>query len=165
MASSLPTSCYQSENDLKALRKAIGWQFLGYDSKMRHGMLSLAQPGDFLSFLACALVGLVPPFSSFFLVLLEHYGLQLQHLSPQSIMMVAIFTHFYEMFMGVRPSMHQFRRFHVLRPVNRQPPYLGGYYFHADWVPVQADTHDRLTLPTAVPTESRTPAWSLLTTP
>jgi hypothetical protein len=77
MVSSLPTSRYQFENDLRALRKVIGWQSPGYDSKMRRGMLSLAQPGDFVYFSAYTLVGLVPPFSSFFLMLLEHYGLQL----------------------------------------------------------------------------------------
>jgi hypothetical protein len=75
---------------------------------MRHGMLSLTHPGDFIYFLAYALAGLVPPLSSFFLVLLEHYGLQLQHLSPHSITLVVIFTHFCEMFMGVRPSVHMY---------------------------------------------------------
>jgi hypothetical protein len=81
MASSLPTSRYQSKNDLRVLRKAIGWQSLGYDSKMRHRMLSLAQVGDFVYFSSYTLARLVPPLSSFFLVLLEHYRLQLQHLS------------------------------------------------------------------------------------
>jgi hypothetical protein len=66
MASSLPTSRYQSENDLRALRKAIGWQSLGYDSKMRHGTLSLTQPDDFVYFSPYALAGLVPLFSSFY---------------------------------------------------------------------------------------------------
>jgi hypothetical protein len=42
MASSLPTSRYQSKNDLRALRKAIGWQSTRYESKMRRGMLSFA---------------------------------------------------------------------------------------------------------------------------
>jgi hypothetical protein len=37
-------------------------------------MLSLTHPGDFIYFLAYALAGLVPPLSSFFLVLLEHIG-------------------------------------------------------------------------------------------
>jgi hypothetical protein len=128
MASSLPTSRYQSENDLRTLRKTIGWQSPRYDSKMRCRMLSLAQLGDFVYFSAYALARLVPSFSSF-LVLLEHYGLQLQHLPPHSITLVAIFTHFYEMFMGVWLSVRLFRRFHVLRPVNSQPPRLGGYYF------------------------------------
>jgi hypothetical protein len=67
MVSNLPTSRYQSENDLRALRKAIGWQSLGYDSKMRHRMLSLAQPVNFVYFSAYALARLVPSFSSFFL--------------------------------------------------------------------------------------------------
>jgi hypothetical protein len=128
MASSLPTSCYQSENNLRALRKAIRWQSPGYDSKMRRGMLSLTQPGDFVYFLTYALARLMPPFSSFFLMLLEHYGLQLQHLSPHSIMLVAIFAHFCEMFVGVRLLVRLFWRYHVLRPVNRRPPRLNGYY-------------------------------------
>jgi hypothetical protein len=59
------------------LRKAIGWQSLGYDLKMQRGMLSLAHPSDFIYFSSYALAGLVLPLSSFFLVLLEHYGLQL----------------------------------------------------------------------------------------
>jgi hypothetical protein len=123
MASSLPTSRYQSENDLRALRKAIEWQSSGYDSKMWHGMLSLTQPGDFVYFLAYVLAGLMPSFSSFFLMLLEHYGLQLQHLSPHSIMLVAIFAHFCEMFVGVRPSVPR------ATPSEQASPRLGGYYF------------------------------------
>jgi hypothetical protein len=96
---------------------------------MRRGMLSLAQPADFVYFLLYALAELMLPLSSFFLVLLEYYGLQLQHLLPHSIRLVAVFTHFCEMFMGVRSSVRLFRQFHVMRPVNKQPPRLGGYYF------------------------------------
>jgi hypothetical protein len=92
-------------------------------------MLSLILPSDFVDFSPYALAGLVLPFSCFFLVLLEHYELQLQHLSPHSILLVAIFTHFCKMFVGVRPSMRLFWWFHVLRPVNRHPPRLSGYYF------------------------------------
>jgi hypothetical protein len=127
MASDLPSSRYQSVNDLRVLRKAIGWQSLGYDSKMRRGMLSHAYPGDFVYFSSYALAGLVSPLSSF-LVLLEHYRPQVQHLSPHSITLVAIFAHFCEMFVRVRPSVRLFR-FHVLRPVNKQPPRLDAYYF------------------------------------
>jgi uncharacterized membrane protein len=86
-------------------------------------MLSLSQPGDFVYFSAYALAGLVPRSrhmsSSFFLVLLEHYGLQLQHLSPHSIALVVIFTHFCEMFVGVWSSVRLFQWFHVLHPENR----------------------------------------------
>jgi hypothetical protein len=109
MAPNLPTSRYQSENNLRALRKATGWQSPRYDLKKQRGMLSLAQPGDFVYFSVYALAGLMPSFSSFFLMLLEHYGLQLQHLSPHSITLVVIFTHFCEIFLGVRPSVRLFR--------------------------------------------------------
>jgi hypothetical protein len=90
-------------------------------------MLSLTQPSDFIYFTSYALVRLVLPLSSF-LVLLEHCGLWLQHLSPHSTL-VAVFTHFCEVFMGVRPLVHMFRQFHVLHPVNKQPPCLDSYYF------------------------------------
>jgi hypothetical protein len=41
--------------------------------------------GDFIYFSVYALAGLIPVFSSLFFMLLEHYGLQLQHLSSYSI--------------------------------------------------------------------------------
>jgi hypothetical protein len=129
MASSLPTSRYQSENDLRALMKAVWWQSPGYDLKMRHGMLSLTQVGDFVYFSAYALAGLAPLFSSFFscavgvlrdltstpIATLHHVGGDLRPLLQD--------VH------GVRSSVGLFRWFHVLRPVNREPPSLGGYYF------------------------------------
>jgi hypothetical protein len=40
----------------------------------------------------------------FFLLLLEEFGLQLQHLTPHSILQAAIFVHLCEMFMGVAPA-------------------------------------------------------------
>jgi hypothetical protein len=173
MASGLPPLHYQSENDLRVLRKAIGWQSPEYVLKMRCGMLSLAHLGDFIYFSSYALAGLMQLLSSFFLMLLEHYGLQLQHLSPHSITLVAFFAHFCEMFVGVWLLVHLFWRFHILRPVNKQPPHLGGCYFQhqtkgpskyiialspdrwerwrEDWVLVQTDAHEWLMLPTAAP--------------
>jgi hypothetical protein len=71
--------------------------------KSRAASLASMRPGDFIFFTAYALVGLVPPLSSFFLMLLEYYGFQLQHLSPNSIALVAIFVHICEMYVGVRP--------------------------------------------------------------
>jgi hypothetical protein len=124
------------------------------------------------------LVGLVPPLSSFFLMLLEYYRLQQQHLSPNSIALVAIFVHLCEMYVGVRPSVWLFRRFFVLKDASKRPPLIGGHYFqrwtlgHAryiapvspgrwerwreDWALVQANVHDRLALPVGGPTLDRT---------
>jgi hypothetical protein len=85
--------------------------------------------------------------------------------------LVVVFAHFSGMFVGVWPSVRLCRRFHVLHPVNKQPPHLGSYYFQhqmkgpskyiaalsldrwehrrEDLVLVQIDAHERLTLPTA----------------
>jgi hypothetical protein len=71
----------------------------------------------------------MPPVSSFLLMLLEFYGLQLQHLSPHSFILVAIFIHFCEMFIGVRPSIPLFRLFHVLRWAGKGTNPIGTYYF------------------------------------
>jgi hypothetical protein len=80
----------------------MGWQALGLAPKLKHGVASLAGLVLSLSsfFAVYALAGLVLSLSSFF-TLLEYYGLQLHHLSPNSITLVAIFVHFYEMFVGV----------------------------------------------------------------
>jgi hypothetical protein len=132
------------------------------------------EAGDFIFFAAYPLAGLVPPPSSFFLTLLEYYGLQLQHLSPNSITLVTIFVHFCEMYVGVRPSVRLFWRFFMLKAASPRPPLIGGYYFQhwaqghvryialvspgrwkrwrEDWVLVQADAHDRLVLPIGGPT-------------
>jgi hypothetical protein len=79
MASKLPSSLFDSEDSLVPLRKLMGWQTPGYESKVQRGIVSLANmwPGDFVFFSAYVLDGLVPPLSSFFLTLLEHYKLQL----------------------------------------------------------------------------------------
>ena len=54
------------------------------------------------------------PISSFFLLLLKDFGLQLQHLTPHSILLTAIFVHLCEMFVGVRPCVLLFRYFFQL---------------------------------------------------
>jgi hypothetical protein len=77
------------------------------------------RPSEFVYLSAYALAGLVLPFSSFFFTLLETYGLQLQHMSPHSITLVAIFVHLYEMYIGVRPLVRLFGLYHVLRSIGR----------------------------------------------
>ena len=53
----------------------------------------------FTSFMAA---GLVPTFSAFFLQVLKTFGLQLVHLSPNSVVILAVFAHLCEMFGGCR---------------------------------------------------------------
>jgi hypothetical protein len=116
---------------LASLRRLIGWQAPGLASRLKNGAASLAnmRPGDFVFFAAYALAGLVPLLSSFFLTLLEYYGLHLQHLSPNSIALVAIFIHRCEMYVGVWPSVRLFWCFFMLMAASPHPLLIGGYYF------------------------------------
>jgi hypothetical protein len=180
MAVELPPSRFKTTSSLASLRRLMGWQAPGLACKVKSEAASLAnmRPGDFVFFATYALAGLVPPLSSFFLTLLEYYGLQLHHLSPNSIALVAIFVHLCEMYVGVRPSVRLFRCFFVLKAVSTHPPLIGGHYFQRrtsghtryiapvspgrwerwreDWALVHVNVHDRLTLPIGGPTVDRT---------
>nr|ABA94118.1 retrotransposon protein, putative, unclassified [Oryza sativa Japonica Group] len=85
-------------------------------------------PGRSVFFLSFAMVGLVLPFSSFFMDVLELYDLQMAHLTPNAVMTLAIFAHLCEMFIGVRPSLRLFRWFFTVQPVS-PPSVVGGCYF------------------------------------
>jgi hypothetical protein len=94
----------KTTGSLASLQRLMGWQALGLTCKMKSGAASLAnmRPGDFVFFAAYALATLVPQSSSLFLTLLEYNGLQLQHLSPNSIALVTISVHLYGMYVGVQ---------------------------------------------------------------
>jgi hypothetical protein len=131
MAVELPPSWFKTTGSLASLRWLMGWQTPCLVPKLKNGVVSLAnmRSGDFIFFVAYALAGLVPPLSSFFLMLLEYYRLQLQHLSPNSITLVAIFIHLCEMCVGVRPSVWLFRCFFMLKVASECPPIIDGYNF------------------------------------
>jgi hypothetical protein len=131
MAAELPPSWLRLLGSLASLRRLMGWQVPGFEHRLKRRVVPLANlaPGDFVFFSAYALARLVPPVSSFFLMLLEFYGLQLQHLSPNSITLVAIFVHLCEMFVGVRPLVRLFRRFFIMKAASQRPPLISGYYF------------------------------------
>jgi hypothetical protein len=153
MAAELSPSWFKTTASLANLRRLMGWQAPGFTPKLKHGAASLAnmRSGDFVYFAAYALAGLVPVLSSFFLTLLEYYTPQLQHLSRNSIALVVISVHLYEMFMGVRPSVQLFRSFYVLKAVSQRPPLINSYYFqrwtqgHARYImPVSPGRWERL---------------------
>jgi hypothetical protein len=82
MAPNLPRSRLRSKDDLRRLRRLLGWQLPRFDRWMRCGTLPLInlQPGEFIYFSCYTMAGLVMLVSSFLFVLLEFYRLQLQHL-------------------------------------------------------------------------------------
>ena len=80
-------------------------------------------------------MGLVPPFSDFFLEILRVYDLKLLHLTPCAILDLSVFAYTCEAFVGVMPSVALFRHYfyprvgkegwlgawsHVLLPPERQ---------------------------------------------
>ena len=69
------------------------------------------------------------PISSYFLLLLEDFGLQLQHLTAHSILLTSIFVHLCKMFVGVRPCVILFRHFFILVKSGKSKDEVGAYYF------------------------------------
>ena len=65
------------------------------------------------------------PISLFLLLLLEDFGLQLQHLTPHSLLLTSIFVHLCEMFVGVRPCVILFRYFFILVRSGRSKDEVG----------------------------------------
>jgi hypothetical protein len=124
----------------------------------------------FVSYLSC---GLALPISHFFMLLLEDLSLQLQHLTPHSILSAAIFSHLCEMFVGVAPCTSLFHHFFVLVNSRKAKDHLGAYYFQtradsagayisslsgtrwenwwAEWVIASTEASDRLVLPSDGP--------------
>ena len=61
--------------------------------------------------------GLAVSVSEFFHALLQFWGIQLHHLTPQSILHLSIFTHFCKAFLGILPHFHLFQHVFTLVPV------------------------------------------------
>jgi hypothetical protein len=129
--------------------------------------------GEFVLFVSYLSCGLALPISPFFQLLLEELGLQLQHLTPHSILQAAIFAHLCEMFLGVAPCTSRFCHFFMLVKSGKAKNHLGAYYFQtrldsagayisslsgarwenwrADWVIVSTKANNRLALPSDGP--------------
>ena len=65
-------------------------------------------------FMHTLFAGLVPPFSDFFLAVLERYQIQILHLHPNSILILSIFAYLCEAYIGIPPSVDLFSSFYAL---------------------------------------------------
>jgi hypothetical protein len=170
---------FQSEEALNLVRGLLGWSAPGLAEIIHAGAVPLGDlaAGEFVLFTSYISCGLALPISSFFLLLLEEFGLQLQHLTPHSILQVAIFIHLCEMFVGVAPCTSLFCYFFVLVKSGKTRDHIGAYYFQtrpdlavvyiptlggarwenwrSDWVIASAEANDRLVLPSDGPTLDR----------
>jgi hypothetical protein len=88
---------------------AYSWAYIS-DSSPRHhvGHWPLKDSLTWLLTTSHAMVGLIPPFSSFFHEVLDFYEIHALHLAPNAVMTLAIFSHLCEIFVGVRPTMRLF---------------------------------------------------------
>jgi hypothetical protein len=166
---------FQSEEALNLVCGLLGWSAPGITRRIRAGAAPLGDlaAGEFMLFTSYISCGLALPISPFFLLLLEEFGLQLQHLTPHSILQAAIFIHLCEMFVGVAPCTSLFRYFFVLVKSGKTRDHIGAYYFQTrpdpavvyiptfggarwenwrnDWVIASTEANDRLILPSDGP--------------
>jgi hypothetical protein len=122
---------FQSEEALNLVRGLLGWSAPGLTGRIRAGAAPLGDltAGEFVLFTSYISCGLALPISPFFLQLLEEFGLQLQHLTPHSVLQVTIFVHLCEMFVGVAPYTSLFCYFFVLVKSGKTRDHIGAYYF------------------------------------
>jgi hypothetical protein len=170
---------FQSEAALNLVCNLLRWSAPALAGRIRADATPLSDlaAGEFVMFVSYLSYGLALPISPFFQLLLEELGLQLQHLTPHSILHAAIFVHLCEMFVGVVPCTSLFRHFFVLVKSRKAKDHLGAYYFqtrsdsvvayiptlggarwenwHNDWVIAIAEANDRLVLPSDGPTLDR----------
>jgi hypothetical protein len=162
---------FQSEEALNLVHGLLGWSAPGLAGRIRAGAAPLGDlaAGEFMLFTSYISCGLALPISPFFLLLLEEFELQLQHLTPHSVLQAAIFVHLCEMFIGVAPCTSLFHHFFVLVKSRKTRDHIGAYYFQtrldpavvyiptlggarwenwrSDWVIASAEANDCLVLP------------------
>jgi hypothetical protein len=170
---------FQSEEALNLVRGLLGWSAPGLVGRIRADAAPLGDlaAGEFVLFTSYISYGLALPIFPFFLLLLEEFGLQLQHLMPHSVLQAAIFVHLCEMFVGVAPYTSLFRHFFVLVKSGKTRDHIGANYFqtrpdpavvyiptlgcarwenwHSDWVIASTEANDRLVLPSDGPALDR----------
>jgi hypothetical protein len=79
---------FQAKEALNLVRGLLGWNAPGLVRRIRAGAAPLGDlvAGEFMLFTSYISCGLALSISPFFLLLLEEFGLQLQHLTPHSIL-------------------------------------------------------------------------------
>jgi len=114
----------QELEDMKLLqsRAIIQWRGAEVEDRPYEGTLETVLYRDFVE------RGLVVPLLEFFHALLQFWGIQSHHLTPQSTLHLSIFTHLCEAFLGVLPHFHIFQYFFFLVPIPdaSKPAVVGG---------------------------------------
>ena len=97
---------------------------------------SAAEPGEYPFFADFFWCGLCPPYSEFFIDIMNTYNLQLLDFHPNAVTCLSVFAHLCENFVGVHPSTALFR--HYFSPRIQSGDALSG---SVTWIP-KAGTKD-----------------------
>ena len=102
MASLARPRHFQTEEELNTVHRLLGWspQETAWGIRAGSDPLGNLRAGEFVLFISHISTGVGLSISSFLLLLLEDFGLQLQHLTPHSILLTSMFVHLCEMFVG-----------------------------------------------------------------
>jgi hypothetical protein len=101
----LPNSGFLREKEVDMWRAATGDP---YPMEMNED--------EILMFVRFAERGLSLPASNFFKGLMGYYGIEYLNLNPNVIFHIAVFVHFCEAFLGIKPHWILFRKFFRVRP-------------------------------------------------
>jgi hypothetical protein len=109
----------KSNHELQTVREMVGSKKSEWGAtRIWHGrtpletLPAMAQP----FFLFSIFAGMVPPFFPFLLAILETYGIQVIHLHPKSVALLAVFAYTCEAWIGIKPSVSYFCHLFSLRP-------------------------------------------------
>ena len=106
-----------------------------------HGVIArpaMEQPsdGDAIIFHDFCVAGLIPPFSEFFMAVLETYGLHMLHLDPNAVVILSLFAYVCEAYVGVVPSIALFCHYFV--PHTGRSRWVSGCITFRLWPEVEA---------------------------
>jgi len=85
--------------------------------------------GEYVIFYGHTQMGLTFPLSAFFKAILDFYGIKVNDLTPNSILMLSTFVYLCEAFVGVAPTVTLWRHFFVLRALKGRARVFGGFSF------------------------------------
>jgi hypothetical protein len=97
-----PPECFQSEVAPNLVHNLLGWGAPTFAGRIRVSASPLGDlaAGEFVLFVSNLPCGWALPISSFFVLLLEEFGLQPQHFTPRFILQETIFAYLCKMSVG-----------------------------------------------------------------
>ena len=104
-------SVFASEEKISAIRRMLSKEFIGGDQLEIRPGTSLLRDGEVVTFHDFSVMWLLPPFSDFFLAVLEAFGLHMLHQHPNAVLTLSTFAYACEAFVGVMLSVALFRHF------------------------------------------------------